>query len=145
MKDIRGMVIDHAQAMADEMAGLIKSQVKSGTTPPPNAPSTISRKGHEKTLVDTGETSDSILAKVIISPATDEIVGEIGLPPGKVTEKWLYNEYGVPYSDSLDPVPGQRIPTRAAWRKTFDKNVEAVTAKHSAALLDDIVKNFMEK
>ena len=69
MKDIRGMVIAHAQEMADEMAGLIKSQVKSGTTPPPNAPSTISMKGHEKTLVDTGETSDSILAKVKIGRA----------------------------------------------------------------------------
>lgn len=45
------------------------------TVPPPNAPSTIQRKGSSKPLVDTGQMLNSIRAEVVLPDGTTELIG----------------------------------------------------------------------
>lgn len=93
---------------AEALKHAIEECIDSGV-PPPNAPSTIRRKGHGLTLRDTWTYRNSIEIRV------SDNVAEIGVFNPEVAEYVFYNEHGtskIPARPVFGPVfdgPGQRI------------------------------------
>lgn len=77
--------------------------------PPPNAPSTVKKKGHGHTLIDTGEYRNSIEIKV----EPDNF--EVGVFDPEISERVFMNEHGtihIPPRPVFGPTwdgPGQKI------------------------------------
>ncbi|MCX8208000.1 MAG: hypothetical protein N3G75_09290, partial [Methanothrix sp.] len=104
MMDVSGILKNAAHKFKQALEERIDSGV-----PPPNAPSTIMRKGHDLTLRDTWTYRNSIEIRV------SDRVAEIGVFHPKVAEYVFYNEHGtskIPARPVFGPVfdgPGQRI------------------------------------
>jgi len=84
------------EKMAAVLELKIAEQVRSGATPPPNAPATIEKKGSSKTLVDTGEMlgqithekdGDAYKVGVIGNRAEIAAIHEFGAPAAGIPER----------------------------------------------------------
>jgi len=71
-KELRQMSLDilkgkRVRAQAKELAEKVKTDIQKkikSNIPPPLAPATVRRKGHNKALIDTGELLDTVAARV---------------------------------------------------------------------------------
>ncbi|MDH7597550.1 MAG: hypothetical protein QHG98_07435 [Methanothrix sp.] len=93
--------------------------------PPPNAPSTVRKKGSSKTLVDTGAMVGAVTHRVSVEG--EMIVGEVGIFDPAIAEYAAYNEFGT-----------RRIPARPFLRSTWEENVEKVSSKLLSAFGDGV-------
>lgn len=59
--------------LGSRVVGLVQAQIMTGTTPPPNAPYTVEKKGHGRTLQDTMTLHDSITYDIISAGSIDKI------------------------------------------------------------------------
>ncbi len=96
------------EVAARKYKAAIEERIDSGV-PPPNAPSTIMRKGHDLTLRDTWAYRESIEARVTAEDA------EIGVFDPKIAKYVFWNEHGtklIPPRPVFGPVadgPGEQI------------------------------------
>lgn len=109
--------LDRAAArLKDALVARIDSNV-----PPPNAPATIRKKGHDHTLIDTGEYKNSIEIKV-------EPDGfEVGVFDPEIAKRAFWNEHGT-----------DRIPARPVFGPVADGPV-------GRSILDDLEEEIADK
>jgi len=93
---------DEMEEAAKRLKDALVARIDSGV-PPPNAPSTVKRKGHDHTLIDTGEFKNSIEIKV----GPDSF--EVGVFDPEVADRAFMNEHGTAY-----------IPARPVFGPTAD-------------------------
>lgn len=100
--------------------------------PPPNAESTIKRKGSSHTLID-----DSILLSSIthtVETNGEDIKITVGVLDPEIAEYAAPNEHGVAWDDrpkkGTENTPGREwfIPPRSFIRSTFDEEYENIIA-----------------
>jgi len=102
----------------------IEARIDSGV-PPPNAPATIMKKGHDLTLRDTWAYRESI--EVRASPDG----AEIGVFDPKIGEYVHWNEHGT-----------KRIPPRPVFGPVADGPGEQILDELEEAIADKIIDNF---
>jgi hypothetical protein len=107
-------------AAALKFKAVIKDEINS-SMPPPNAPSTVKRKGHDRTLID----SKALLESINIVPFAekDEIGFDIGVFDPDVLEYAELNHDGTRF-----------IPARPFISKPVDENEERISLE-----LDDAI------
>lgn len=100
---------DEMEEAATQLKDALVARIDSGV-PPPNAPSTVKRKGHDHTLIDTGEYKNNIEIKV----EPDSF--EVGVFDPEIAERAFINEHGtvsIPARPVFGPIAdgpvGQRI------------------------------------
>lgn len=111
---------------SDFVKGLILKAIDEGY-PPPNAPSTIARKGFDHPLIETGEMRDSLEVDVEHLPNNGFRI-KVGFYGEENAKKALINNYGVP----------GKIPARPVFTATIDENMEAIAEVASQELFDSI-------
>jgi hypothetical protein len=102
----------------------LEARIDSGV-PPPNAPATIMKKGHDLTLRDTWAYRESIEVRV-----NSEGV-EVGVFDPKIGEYVFWNEHGT-----------KTIPPRPVFGPVADGPGEAILDDLEAQIADKIVDNF---
>lgn len=110
---------------AEFIKSLIVAAIDEGV-PPPNAPSTIAKKGFDHPLVETGEMRDNIEAHVDLLPDGFKI--RVGFYGEENAKKALINNYGVP----------GKIPARPFVTATIDENMAAIVEMAANELIDKI-------
>ncbi len=94
--------------------------------PPPNASSTIAKKGSDHTLIDTSEmVSSGITWKIMAS--SNKVTVEVGILDEEISKRALANELG--YGN---------IPERSFLRSTFDENNDQILKTLSNLILDHL-------
>jgi len=104
--------LDPAQYLELALAELDNAQIdkiKSGV-PPPNAPSTIKKKGSSTTLIDSGDALGSIDHKIELTDG--RLIGFSGIFDPVIAEYMYYNEYGI------------GVPERSFQRSAWDENID---------------------
>lgn len=112
------------QSAGDKFKTAIEARIDSGV-PPPNAPRTIMKKGHDLTLRDTWAYRNSI--EVHAGP--DSV--EVGIFDPKIGEYVFANEHGT-----------KTIPPRPVFGPVADGPGEQFLDELETALADKIVQNF---
>ena len=120
-----------AESIGMFLENKIREKILSGV-PPPNAESTIKRKGSSHTLIDDG----TLLANVTHAVETDgeDIKITIGILDPEIAEYAAPNEHGVVWDNrpkkGTENTPGREwfIPPRSFIRSTFDEEYENVLA-----------------
>jgi len=102
----------------------LEARIGSGV-PPPNAPATIMKKGHDLTLRDSWDYRNSI--EVHVTPT--EV--EIGVFHPRIAEYVFWNEHGT-----------KRIPARPVFGPVADGPGEQFLDELEEALADKIIENF---
>ncbi|OPY54712.1 MAG: hypothetical protein A4E48_00291 [Methanosaeta sp. PtaU1.Bin060] len=113
-----------------KLENAIKQKIQSNV-PPPNAPSTIARKGHSNTLIDTGEMLESVTH--MQAEEGGALTGEVGIFDEQNAKKALWNEYGT-----------DRIPARPFMRPAIDENMDRIAQEMAEEIFDQIAKEFRE-
>ncbi len=62
---LKNLPLDFAPELAARAEASITDRIRSGDIPPPNAESTVKRKGHDRTLIDTETFVNSVHARVV--------------------------------------------------------------------------------
>jgi hypothetical protein len=120
-------IVDIVEIEAIHLRNKIVQKILQGKgIPPPNAPSTIAKKGSDHTLVDTSEmVSSGITWKIMAS--SDKVTAEVGVLDEEIAKRALANELG--YGN---------IPERSFLRSTFDENNDQVLKTLSNLILDHL-------
>jgi hypothetical protein len=103
------------------------TQIRSGTTPPPNAPATIKAKGSSATLVATGEMVGAVSSE-LRDNGRSVVVGIINNEAAAT--KFLINEFGAPSNN----IP-ERSTLRVIWNDQANRdemNTEVITKMREA-------------
>jgi hypothetical protein len=95
--------------------------------PPPNAESTIKKKGSSKTLIDTGEMLGHVTHKQ--TEEGDSIIGEVGIFEEEIAKRAFINEFGT--GDG-------RIPARPFLRPAFDETAPKAAEEMAAEIFKQI-------
>ena len=138
----------HERALIKIENAIVKKMLSN--VPPPNAESTIKKKGSSKTLVDTGEMVGHVTHR--IAEGESGLVGEVGIFDGEIAKRALANEFGVPWThrprpraDSenreQDEVREWFIPPRPFLRPAFDETAP----KAAEEMADEIYKQIEKK
>jgi hypothetical protein len=112
------------EAAGQKYKQAIETRIDSGV-PPPNAPATIMKKGHDLTLRDSWVYRESIEVR-----ATAEGV-EVGVFDTKIGEYVYWNEHGT-----------KRIPPRPVFGPVADGPGEQILDELEEAIADKIVDDF---
>ena len=129
---------DIAESIGMFLENKIREKILSDV-PPPNAESTIKRKGSSHTLIDDGILLSSITHTVETSD--EDIKITVGVLDPEIAEYAAPNEHGVAWDDrpkkGTENTPGREwfIPPRSFIRSTFDEEYEN--------LISDIEKQIM--
>jgi hypothetical protein len=115
---------EELQAAANQYKAAIEGRIDS-SVPPPNAPATIAKKGHDLTLRDSWAFRESIEAHVTPGGA------EIGVFDPKIGEYVYWNEHGT-----------KRIPPRPVFGPVADGPGEEIMDELEEAIADKIVDKF---
>jgi len=118
--------LDPAQYLELALAELDNAQIdkiKSGV-PPPNAPSTIKKKGSSTTLIDSGDALGSIDHKIELTDG--RLIGFSGIFDPVIAEYMYYNEYGI------------GVPERSFQRSAWDENIDWIVEDLHVCLGDAI-------
>ena len=134
---------------ASDLKSKIESKILSGI-PPPNAPSTIKKKGSSLPLVDTSELLQNVEGRVFVDGDFATIGAGVFEDAGEeVLKKAVVNEYGS--SRSIIAKKGYsyvakiiKVPERSFIRSTFDEEIENISDKIYNEVLDYYLKKFME-
>lgn len=119
------------EGVGDYLKGQMQDKVMSNM-PPPNAESTVRKKGSSHTLIDSGEMLANIDSKVTIEEDTVKI--EVGVFDEEVALRAIYAEHGTPTE-----------PARPFIRTTMDEEADKVNREVAEILLDDYINNLKEK
>lgn len=110
-------------------------------TPPPNAQSTIAKKGSSKTLIDTGEMLGHVTHRQAEAPGG--LVGEVGILDEKVAVRAAANEFGVPWGQRPGAEENTRewfIPPRPFLRPAFDETAHVAAEEMAEEIFGQIEK-----
>lgn len=119
-------IVDALQAGAADLKERIVENILRGV-PPPNAESTVRKKGHGHTLMETGEMMAAITWQ--ITGDADKARAEIGIFDAEIAERALINEFG-------SIVIPDHPPQRSFLRSTFDENIDRILKNISDSILD---------
>lgn len=108
---------------ADLVKRLIIEKIDSGM-PPPNAPSTIARKGFDHPLIETGELRDAVECRVTETENSLRIA--VGFYDEENAKKALINNDGVP----------GKIPARPFLTGTIDENIDIIASSAANEFID---------
>jgi hypothetical protein len=110
----------------------IIAKIDSGM-PPPNAPSTVKRKGHGRTLIDSGKMRSDLTARIERSTSGD-LFAEIGFSDPHVDEyaKWVHDG------------TGKGIPPRPFLSEAVDENEQRILEELENDCLE-IIENFIQE
>ena len=109
---------------AQKYKAALEARIDSGV-PPPNAPQTIMRKGHDLTLRDTWAYRESIEVRVTLTEA------EIGVFDPEIAEYVHHNEHGT-----------KTIPPRPVFGPVADGPGEQFLDELEEAIADKIIEEF---
>jgi HK97 gp10 family phage protein len=98
--------------------------------PPPNAPSTIARKGSSNTLRDTDEMLNSV--DIRISDEGGQIVGEVGFFDEENAQKAEWNERGT-----------SKAPARPFFWPAVDESIDEAAETEVKMIFDQIENELM--
>jgi len=117
------------QKIGGRYANAVRMKIASNT-PPPNAPSTIDRKGHGQTLIDSG---DLIMNVEFHVEYTHENITDIyiGIFDEKIATYGYWNEMGI------------KRPERSFMRSTFYDKMDEVTNEFAESISKRIEDIFM--
>ena len=115
---------EELDAVGQKYKKAIEDRIDSGV-PPPNAPSTIMKKGHDLTLRDTWAYRESIEVH------TDPESVEIGVFDPKIAEYVYWNEHGT-----------KTIPPRPVFGPVADGPGELFLDELEEAIADKIIEEF---
>ena len=118
----------HERALIKIENAIVKKMLSG--VPPPNAPSTIAKKGSSKTLIDTGEMLGHVTH--LQTEEGDLLSGEVGFFDDEIAERALINEFGT--GDG-------HIPSRPFVRPAFDETAQ----KAAEEMADEIYKQIEQK
>ncbi len=119
-------VVDALQSGAIDLKERVVEKIIRGV-PPPNAESTVSKKEHGHTLMETGEMMAAVTWQ--ISDDTDKATAEVGIFDPEIAERALINEFG-------SVVVPNHPPQRSFLRSTFDENIDRILKNISNSILD---------
>jgi hypothetical protein len=115
---------EELQATGDKLKAALEARIDSGV-PPPNAPATIMKKGHDLTLRDTWAYRESIEVR------TTPTALEVGVFDPRISLYVFWNEHGT-----------KRIPARPVFGPVADGPGEQFLDELEEALADKIIDNF---
>jgi len=115
---------EELQATGDKLKAALEARIDSGV-PPPNAPATIMKKGHDLTLRDSWAYRTSI--EVQVTPTALEV----GVFDPRISRYVFWNEHGT-----------KRIPARPVFGPVADGPGEQFLDELEEALADKIIDNF---
>ena len=118
----------HERALIKIENAVVKKMLSG--VPPPNAESTIRKKGSSKTLVDTGEMVGHVTH--LQTEEGDLLSGEVGFFDEELAKRAAINEFGT--GDG-------RVPARPFVRPAFDETAQ----KAADEMADEIYKQIEEK
>jgi hypothetical protein len=121
-------IADALQAGAVDLKERVVEKIIRGV-PPPNAESTVSKKGHGHTLMETGEMMAAVTWQ--ISEDADKARAEVGIFDPEIAERALINEFG-------SIVIPDHPPQRSFLRSTFDENIDRILKNISNSILDHL-------
>jgi hypothetical protein len=101
-------------------------------TPPPNAPSTIAKKGSDRTLIDTGEMVGSIETR--IEETETKLIGEVGIFDPLIADRARWNEGGT-----------ARIPPRPVWGPVMDGPGDRILRELESDIAELLIKKYLER
>jgi len=113
------------QKTAEFVKGLILDAIDSGFSPP-NAPSTIAKKGFDHPLIETGDMRDSLEARV------EGRKIHVGFFDEENAKKAVINNYGIL----------GKIPARPFMEQPIDENLDAIAEVATGELLERILNVF---
>ncbi len=120
-------MLDYApelQEAAQKFKAAIEQRIDSGV-PPPNAPATIMKKGHDLTLRDSWSYRESI--EVQVTPES----AEIGVFNSEIAEYVYHNEHGT-----------EKIPPRPVFGPVADGPGEEILDDLEGKIADKIIETF---
>lgn len=121
-------VVDALQAGAVDLKERVVEKIILGV-PPPNAESTVSKKEHGHTLMETGEMMAAVTWQ--ISDDNDKATAEVGIFDPEIAERALINEFG-------SVVVPNHPPQRSFLRSAFDENIDRILKNISNSILDQL-------
>jgi hypothetical protein len=119
-------IVDALQAGAVDLKERVVEKIVRGV-PPPNAESTVRKKGHGHTLMETGEMMAAVTWQ--ITGDADKATAEVGIFDPEIAERALINEFG-------SIVVPNHPPQRSFLRSTFDENIDRILKNISNSILD---------